>query len=178
MRSWTAQTQIKSSSSPPASASASPFSFPPESKPGWVVSWLVVCILLRREKVLFLCSCIPQLSSPLWAHGLLLAMLKSGHPQHSSTLILVSTGHVSAASQLSKGIVSLDNLNKCHLFSGHICVPVFTAAVDKSVSENSTVQTLPSLPGWRPSQGHTIFSNRFLGFHSSCWLVPGASAPT
>lgn len=122
---WTVQTQIKRSSSPPASASASPFSFPPQSKPGWVVSWLVVCILLRREKVLFLCSCIPQLSSLLYTHGLLLAMLKSGHPQHSSALIPVCTGRVSAASQLSKGIVSSDNLNKCHLFSDHICVPVF-----------------------------------------------------
>lgn len=34
-----------------------------------------------------------------------------------------------------------------------------------------------SLPGYL-SQSHAIFSSRFLGFHSSCWLVPGASAPT
>ena len=122
---WTVQTQIKRSSSLPASASASPFSFPPQSKPGWVVSWLGGCILLRSEKVLVLCSCIPQLSSLLYTHGLLLAMLKSGHPQHSSALIPVCTGRVSAASQLSKGIVSSDSLNKCHLFSDHICVPVF-----------------------------------------------------
>lgn len=41
-----------------------------------------------------------------------------------STLIFGCRCHLSAVSQLSKGIVSLENLNKCYLFSDHICVPV------------------------------------------------------
>lgn len=74
---------------------------------------------------LFLCSCQFQLASLLQMHGLLLAMLNSGHRQQSSTLIFVDTRHVFAVSQPSQSNVSLENLNKWHLFSDHMCVCLF-----------------------------------------------------
>lgn len=79
---------------------------------------------------LFLCLCILQLASLLQTHGLPLAMLNSGHSQHPSTLIFVDTHHVFAVSQYSQRNVSLENLNKYHLFSDHICVPVLQTAAE------------------------------------------------